>query len=449
MSVVDYCQRADSTPFDMLEPLQAARRPKTGRQSLRPDSMRIIYLHQYFNTPAMPGSTRSFELGRRLVANGHTVEMVTSWREPKPAEAPIETDEAGIRVHWLPVRYSNYMGYFSRLRAFAEFAIAASRLATRLRGDVIYASSTPLTIGIPAVVAARRQHIPMVFEVRDLWPELPIAMGVLKNPALRWLARRLERFCYGNASHIVALSPGMAEGIARAGYSAERISIVPNSADLDLLYRDEAAGRAFRDRLGIASNKIVVGYAGTLGQINGVGYLVKLAAALQSDDRFAFVIVGDGKERSTVEALARELGLHSRSVKFVPTLPKSEMRAVFSGIDIATSLFIPLKEMEANSANKLFDAMAAGCCVAINYGGWQEQLLAGAGAGFRLPADPETAAAFLRDYADNRSRIDKAGQNARRLAETRFSRDEMAAKVEAVLLEAVSPGSRPVPGRMP
>jgi len=93
--------------------------------------------------------------------------------------------------------------------------------------------------------------------------------------------------------------------------------------------------------------------------------------------------------------------------------------------------------------------MAAGCCVAINYGGWQEQLLAGAGAGFRLPADPETAAAFLRDYADNRSRIDKAGQNARRLAETRFSRDEMAAKVEAVLLEAVSPGSRPVPGRMP
>ena len=402
--------------------------------------MRIIYLHQYFNTPSMPGSTRSFELGRRLVANGHTVEMITAWREPKSDRAPFVTDEAGIKVHWIPVRYSNHMGYLSRIRAFFEFAVAASRLAVSLSGDVVFATSTPLTIGIPGVIASRRKRIPMVFEVRDLWPQLPIAMGALKNPVLRWLARRLERFCYANARHIVALSPGMAEGVASSGYPVERITIVPNSADIDFFNRDAAEGREFRERLGIPQDKVVVGYAGTLGPINGVGYLVRLAEALRADDRFAFVIVGDGKERADIEILARELGLYNRSVFFVPPVAKSDMRAVLSGFDIATSLFIPVREMEANSANKLFDAMAAGCCVAINYGGWQEQLLGEAGAGFRLPADPVDAAARLRELANDPSLLADAGRNARRLAETRFSRDELAAKVETVLLDSVAAG---------
>ena len=403
--------------------------------------MRIIYLHQYFNTPSMPGSTRSFEVGRRLVAAGHTVEMITAWREPISDRAPFVTDEAGIVVHWIPVRYSNHMGYLSRIKAFLEFAISASRLAARLDGDVVFATSTPLTIGIPAVIASRRKHIPMVFEVRDLWPQLPIAMGALKNPVLRWLARGLERFCYKNARHIVALSPGMAEGIASTGYPEERITIVPNGADIDFFKRDAAAGRKFRERLGIRQHSIVVGYAGTLGSANGVGYLVKLADALREDERFAFVIVGDGKERAEVEMLARELGLFDCSVFFVPPVPKSDMPAVLSGFDIATSLVIPLKEMEANSANKLFDAMASGCCVAINHGGWQGKLLADANAGFRLPIDPERAAARLCELAEDISFFTEAGRNARRLAETRFSRDELAAKVETVLLESVVAGA--------
>ena len=156
--------------------------------------MRIVYLHQYFNTPRMAGSTRSFEIARRLVAAGHTVEMVTTWREPIATRAWFTSEVAGMRVHWLPVSYSNHMSYRARIAAFMKFAAAAARRAAALDGDVIYATSTPLTIGLPAMYAARRLRVPMVFEVRDLWPELPIAIGALTNPLTCGLARWLERF---------------------------------------------------------------------------------------------------------------------------------------------------------------------------------------------------------------------------------------------------------------
>ena len=144
--------------------------------------MRITYLHQYFNTPDMSGGTRSYEMARRLVARGHEVNMVTSWRTDDGRKKPFETVEDGIRVQWLPVPYSNAMSYAQRLVAFGRFVVASTRRAAALPSDIVFATSTPLTIALPAVYAARRQRVPMVFEVRDLWPELPIAMGALRNP---------------------------------------------------------------------------------------------------------------------------------------------------------------------------------------------------------------------------------------------------------------------------
>ena len=108
--------------------------------------MRVIYLHQYFNTPDMTGGTRSFEIGRRLVAAGHRVEMITSWQEPSAAKQWFTTEAGGMRVHWMPVAYSNDMAYRSRVQAFATFARGAARRAAGLDGDVVFATSTPLTI---------------------------------------------------------------------------------------------------------------------------------------------------------------------------------------------------------------------------------------------------------------------------------------------------------------
>ena len=401
--------------------------------------MRIIYLHQYFNTPESGGSTRSFEVGRRLAAAGHQVDIVTSWREPTVRTSWFTTEESGMRVHWLPVRYSNNMSYLARMGAFVKFAVRAAARARQIDGEIVFATSTPLTIAIPAVYAARRRGIPMVFEVRDLWPDLPIAIGALKNPLLRMAARALERFSYANSAAVIALSPGMAEGIVRSGYPRERVVIVPNAADLDLFRRDASSGLEFRRRMGIDEGKILVAYLGTLGRINGVCYLVRIAAALKGDARFVFLAMGDGQEREQIAALARAEEVLERNFLMHPTIAKARVPAVLAAVDVATSLFLPIPAMESNSANKFFDALAAGCCVAINYGGWHAQLLQSAGAGIRLNSDPRLAAAQLQALADEPGRIKSAGLNARVLAEENFSRDVLAAKIDAVLTGAAGP----------
>jgi glycosyltransferase involved in cell wall biosynthesis len=395
--------------------------------------MRIVYLHQYFNTPEMSGSTRSFEVGRRLVAAGHQVDIITSWQEPTTKKGWFTTDVAGMRVHWLPVKYSNHMSYFARMVAFSRFAIRASRRARRVGGDVVFATSTPLTIAIPAVYAARRNGIPMVFEVRDLWPELPIAIGALKNPVLRRVAQALERFAYANSAAVIALSPGMAEGVRRSGYPQEKVTVVPNASDLEFFKRNIPLGRAYRTQLGIDDGKILVGYVGTLGRINGIAYLVRVAAVLKGDPRFVFLVVGDGQEREQVAALARAENVLDRNFLMLSKIPKIQVPALLSAVDVATSLFLPIPEMESNSANKFFDALAAGCCVAVNYGGWHARLLLDAEAGIGLAADPRRAAAQLQALADEPGSIQRAGLNARRLAEEKFSRDDLATSIQGVL----------------
>jgi glycosyltransferase involved in cell wall biosynthesis len=347
--------------------------------------MKITYLHQYFNTPQMPGGTRSFEFARRLVAKGHEVNMVTSWRkEGDDRKGWFTTNEEGIKVHWLPLPYSNHMGYMDRIQAFFKFAWYSARQAAVIPSDVIFATSTPLTIALPAVYAARRQSVPMVFEVRDLWPDLPIAIGALNNSVLIWLAKRLEMFAYRNAHSIVALSQGMCDGIVSSGYPDERVYVIPNSSDLDRFFPDANAGKHFRKQHGIPQDSILITYAGTFGKINGVGYLIRLAQMFKEDPRVYFLTVGDGAEFTQVRALAEQVGCLGHNLQMLPQLPKMQITRVLAATNMAISTVIPLKELEANSANKFFDGLAAGCCMLINYGGWQAALLASSGARLQL-----------------------------------------------------------------
>ncbi len=405
--------------------------------------VRIIYLHQYFNTPAMSGGTRSFEMARRLVAAGHEVQMVTSWREADGRRGWFETEEDGIRVHWFPVAYSNHMGYVQRVAAFAAFAFAAGRRAAKLQGDVVFATSTPLTIALPGRYAAKKLGVPMVFEVRDLWPELPIAIGALTNPILKFLAFRLEKYAYRHSSQIVALSDGMAEGVRSTGYPADRVSVIPNSADL-AHFNQGGDGEVFRERIPNLASKPLVSYTGTLGAINGVGYLVDIAAAARVlAPELHFAIVGDGKECASVRQRAEECGVLNKNFFMFPPVPKSDMPKVLAASQVATSLFVDLEPMWMNSANKFFDALASGTPIAINYGGWQDDVLRESGAGIRLPAnDAVKAACMLRDWVGDSASLADAGLAARRLAEDRYDRDLLAVRLEGVLLKAIENQSR-------
>ena len=402
--------------------------------------MKIIYLHQYFNTPEMSGGTRSYEMARRLVAAGHEVHMITSSRGKNSHHASGWVEEIidGIHVHWLAVPYSNNMDFKTRILAFLKFAVASGAKAYRVGGDVIFATSTPLTIALPAVYAARRLKKPMVFEVRDLWPELPIAVGALKNPFLKKAAKWLERFAYKNAEHVVALSSGMKQGVVKSGYPSEKVHVIPNSCDIDFFQVPENKGRNFLNNHPELQGGPLVLYAGVLGFINGVGYLVDIASAMvQIDPAVRFLIVGDGKEQNQIREKAANAGVLGKNLWMVPPVPKSEMPNLLSASTMATSLVINLPQLWNNSANKFFDALAAGRPIMINHEGWQADLIREAGVGLVVPPDdPKIAADMLHDFLQDRKRLEKAGKATAMLADRMFNVDRLAMQLNAVIEEA-------------
>ena len=402
--------------------------------------MKIIYLHQYFTTPEMHGGTRSYELARRLVGMGHEVHMVTSDTEPSHGTRGWrETNESGIHVHWLPVPYSNSMTYTDRMRAFGRFAVNSTHRAMQLEGDVVFATSTPLTIAVPGIVASRWNHMPMVFEVRDLWPAIPIAVGALKSRPAIVAAQLLERAAYAGAAHIVALSPGMKAGVEAAGVASEKITVIPNLCDPERFQVPASAGEEFRQRYPWLADRPLVLYAGTLGFVNGVDYLVRVAAdMLTRDPEVRFLILGHGREERALQALSEQLGVRDRNLFFLPSVPKAQMPAVLSAATLATSLVTDVPCMQDNSANKVFDALAAGRPLALNYGGWQAELLEREQFGLRLPArDAVAAAAMLASKLRDSQWLAEAGARAARVGREHFSADSAAHRLAEVLQRAV------------
>jgi len=273
--------------------------------------------------------------------------MITTDRQAS-GSSPLwrESEEAGIRVHWTPIPYNNKMDYRERMKAFGAYALRAGKKAVELGGDVVFATSTPLTVAIPAVSAAKRLKTPMVFEIRDLWPEVPIAMGVLKNPILIAAARWLEKYAYRNSTRIVALAPGMKDHVVSLGYPESHIDVIPNGADLDLFEVPLIEGQRIRDSHEWLGNRPLVVYAGTLGLVNGVDYLVRVAGEmLQIDPEVRFAILGNGKEEAKCRTLSEDLGVLNRNLFMLGDIPKKEIPAWLSAATVTTSLIIDKKKI--------------------------------------------------------------------------------------------------------
>lgn len=403
--------------------------------------LRITYIHQYFTTPDGTGGTRSYEFARRLIASGHDVHMITSSaRLPYcSAKKVLRQDMAGIPTTVIHVPYHNAMPFNQRIRAFFRFSWLASREVIKHKADVVFATSTPLTIAIPGILAKLRHRVPMVFEVRDLWPELPIALGALNNPLAKVAAQGLEWIAYHSSAHIVALSPGMAEGVMRRGISAARISIIPNSCDIDVFDAPMKKGEAIREKLNLRSAQPLIVYAGSFGLIYGLDYFVEIAAAMRSSlPKAHFLMVGEGATKDAVVARAKQKGLLEANLTIWNPIPKAQLADVLAAATVATSIVIPEKRLWDNSANKFFDALAAGKPIAINYGGWQADLLNETGAGIVLPPDdPAEGARQLAEFVQDSARLRSASEAARHLARTRFDRDMMASQLEAILCSVV------------
>jgi glycosyltransferase involved in cell wall biosynthesis len=373
--------------------------------------MRILYLHQFFITRAGVGGTRSYEFARRFVERGHAVRMVTA-QQPEAGTRNVD----GIEVVGVRGAYSEYMQATAmsdarRMAAFARFAAGATLAALRgPRPDVVYATSPPLTMALPALAARLRWRAPLVFEVRDLWPEAPIQMGALRNPLAQRLARALERCVYARSTRVVALSPGI-----RAALPPGRSVLIPNAADLDLFTPAPPPG------------EFLVSYFGTLGEANDVTAAVE-AARLLPDMRF--VIMGDGKRRAALERSAPP------NVEF-RSGTKEEVARLATESSVCLTLFKDVPVLATNSPNKLFDTFAAGRPAIVNMDGWMRELVERNDAGAYVhPGDVDELAEKLAWLRDNPDAAERMGRNARALAEREFARDELAARALAVLEEA-------------
>jgi glycosyltransferase involved in cell wall biosynthesis len=396
--------------------------------------MRIVYLHQYFNTPQMAGGTRSFEMARRLVAMGHEVHMVTSWRDQSDRDDWYLEIIEGISVHWLPVGYSNKMGFAERLRAFFNFAFRSALKAATLKADVVFATSTPLTIALPGVYAARRMRVPLVFEVRDLWPEVPIALGILRNPFLKKAAIWLEKFAYRNSSRVVALAPGMADSIADLGVDSRRISIIPNGCDLNLF--------AAKGEESIPTERMIL-YIGTIGPANGVEYIPRLAAVIRRRHRneaVRFIIIGDGKNLEQVKALSVDLGLDNSQITFLGAMPKKDIPQWLKKCRLSIMTYDGPEILYRDSvSNKFFDSLAAGRPIVANFAGFSTLVAQGAGAGAMLSRDNlDLAADTLVRIINDEAFLENGRRISYELATETFDRDRLAGMLETVLAQAVN-----------
>jgi glycosyltransferase involved in cell wall biosynthesis len=397
--------------------------------------MHILYIHQFFKTPRHPGITRSYEMARRFVEAGHRVTMITSDSMTDQEGTWHVTQESGIEVHWLPMPYSNYMAFGRRKQVFLKFAMKASMRVLELDADLVFATSTPLTVALPALLYTKLRGVPLVFEVRDLWPEIPIAMGGLTNPVEIALSRWMERLVYRSSARVLALSPGMAAGIGRTGYPKERVVVIPNGSDNDLFDVGVEPGQVFRAAHSWLGDRKLVVYTGTLGYVNGVGYLAETARhMLDVDPEVRFLVVGDGVEAAQVREQAEALGVLNRNFFMMGEVPKREIPPILSAATLATSVVRDLPVIWENSANKFFDALASGTPVMINYGGWQADILRVAGAGLVTdPSDTALAAAQVHAYVSDEAGVARAAVAARGLARERFDRNILTDKALKVL----------------
>ncbi|MGR5000234.1 glycosyltransferase family 4 protein [Vibrio celticus] len=407
--------------------------------------MNILYLHQYFATPESNAGTRSYEMAKRLVAKGHSVTFITSsayfsnnyslnsgWNE-------IIID--GIKLHVLNLSYSNKDSFIKRIFKFLQFSWLSTFKSLSIKSDVVFATSTPLTIAIPGLFYSKLRKTPLVFEIRDLWPELPVAVGAIKNQLVIKLAEWFEKYTYKNSTRLIGLSPGMCDGITRHGIAKDKVTLATNSCDTALFDVDKTIGENYKqNNLDFLKGRKLVVYTGTFGLINNVGYLVELAHSMKEvDSQVCFVAIGDGMEKQAVIEKADQLKVLNDNLYILPPVAKTEIVKLLSAADMSISLFGPIPEMWHNSANKLFDALASCTPIAINYGGWQKEFIEEYHCGLVLNPDDHTKSATeLSLFLNDQVRYSEAVSQCKYLAYKKFSRDMMAERIERTLMEAIN-----------
>lgn len=393
--------------------------------------MRVLYLHQHFNTPQGSVGIRSYMMARALIKHGHKVTIVcgsysggntglTNTFEDGRREGSVD----GIHIIEFNLAYSNHDGFLKRSWLFLRFAMRSVGLAFTQSYDVLFATTTPLTASIPGIFARWLCRKPFVFEVRDLWPELPREMGVIKNPVVLWLMGALEWASYRSAHRLIGLSPGIVDGIAKRGVKREQIAMIPNGCDLSLFTDKSQLWRPD----GVTESDLMAVFTGTHGMANGLDAVLDAAAVLKQrkSNDIKLVLIGQGKLKPDLQTRAQQEGLDN--VIFHAPVDKQKLAGLMASTDIGLQILANVPAFYyGTSPNKFFDYIASGLPVLNNYPGWLAEIITTNQCGFAVPPNnPEAFADALEQAASNREQLQQMSMNARKLAETEFDRNQLA-----------------------
>ena len=395
--------------------------------------MRVLYFHQHFSTPKGAAGIRSYQMARKLVEQGHQVTMVCG--SYSGGQTGLTGDffggkrtgnVDGIDIIEFDLAYANSDGFVKRAAVFFKFALKSIGIALKHDYDVVFATTTPLTAGIPGIFARWLRGKPFVFEVRDLWPELPKAMGVIKNPVVLFAMSCLEWLSYRSAHRCIGLAPGIAEGIAKRGVSKDKISAIPNGCDLSIFENFDSPWRPE----GVRPDDLMAVFTGTHGMANGLDAALDAAVELKKRGRddIKLVLIGQGKLKPALKARAQQLGL--TNIIFHDPVDKNTLAGLMASADLGMQLLANVPAFYyGTSPNKFFDYIAAGLPVLNNYPGWLADYIKQERCGFAVP--PDNAAAFadtLELAAEDRVELKNMGQRAKQLARTQFNREQLAEK---------------------
>jgi glycosyltransferase involved in cell wall biosynthesis len=403
--------------------------------------MKIIYLHQYFKFPYESGGTRSFDLATGFVASGHSVEIITSTSDEnyKTGERWNKIEKDRLIVHYIYLPYGNHLSYFQRSLVFFQFLYFSTLKLLSLKGDIVLATSTPLTIGIPALIKKWLHKIPFIFETRDVWPEAVIAIGAIKNKYLQQILYLLESVIYNNAAAIVPLSVDMKHSIVsrHPQLGKKQIEVIENISEINRFQN------GFSTKVSVLKEKIgsiprfTILYAGTFGRVNGIDYVISLAEKLiLIDPTIVFVLIGDGAEKKSIIQEAEDKKVLNKNVFILDSVSKQDLPQLYFECSMGSSFVIAVKEFWANSANKFFDTLAAGKPILINHKGWQKEVITKENIGYVLPdvINDESAATFAL-YTQNGKLITTQQANALQIAKENYGLDVAVLKYNKVIKE--------------
>lgn len=399
--------------------------------------MHILLIHQYFLEDNAAGGSRWNEMVRMWTGEGHSVTVIAGdvhYMQGKTADGgrklfEIKENKDGVRVIRCKVFGQYHRGFLGRFWNYISFALMATCAGVRCAGagyDCIIITSPPLLVGIPGLLLSKWKRVPLVVEIRDLWPESAIEMGILKNKWLIRLSYRFEKYLYSKARLINVLTPAFRERLIRhKNVDPSKIIMIPNAADFrwsEQALHSECT-REFREKLGL-EGKFVIVYVGAHGLANNLMQLVEAASLLHGTDAH-FLLIGDGMQKSMLIEEARSKGL--TNVSFLDPVPKEQIFEYILTADVGVTVLKKADIFKTVYSNKTFDYLSCKKAVLMAIDGVSRDLIMQAEAGmFAEPGNPTDLAEKIGIYMNDKTLLNKHGENGYRFVHAHFDRNELA-----------------------